>query len=68
MWSHLRAPGAGYESVTDEADDATDILGLFDNNGDGDGADGGSGDTLYDQAVALVARERKRPPASSSGT
>ena len=58
---HLRTQGEPdyNESVTDEADDATDILGLFDNNGDGDGADGGSGDTLYDQAVALVAREKK---------
>ena len=58
---HLRTQGEPdyNESVTDEADDATDILGLFDNNGDGEGSEGGSGDALYDQAVALVAREKK---------
>ncbi|WP_259781779.1 DNA translocase FtsK [Aestuariispira ectoiniformans] len=47
------------ESVTDEDDTSggfdTDVLGAAIGGGEG----GGSGDELYDQAVALVAREKK---------
>ncbi|MDP1753272.1 MAG: DNA translocase FtsK 4TM domain-containing protein [Reyranella sp.] len=52
---HLRAQGAPayIESVTDDPDAGAEGLGL-----PGDGEDGES-DQLYDQAIALVARERK---------
>ncbi|MCF8531673.1 MAG: DNA translocase FtsK 4TM domain-containing protein [Reyranella sp.] len=52
---HLRAQGAPayIESVTDDPDADAEGLGL---PGDGDG---GESDQLYDQAIALVARERK---------
>jgi DNA segregation ATPase FtsK/SpoIIIE, S-DNA-T family len=52
---HLRAQGAPayIESVTDDPDAEVEGLGL---PGDGDG---GESDQLYDQAIALVARERK---------
>ena len=52
---HLRAQGAPayIESVTDDPDAEAEGLSL---PGDGDG---GESDQLYDQAIALVARERK---------
>ena len=52
---HLRAQGAPayIESVTDDPDAGAEGLGL-----PGDGEEGES-DQLYDQAIALVARERK---------
>jgi DNA segregation ATPase FtsK/SpoIIIE, S-DNA-T family len=52
---HLRAQAAPdyIESVTDDPDADAEGLGL---PGDGDG---GESDQLYDQAIALVARERK---------
>ncbi|SDH05068.1 FtsK/SpoIIIE family DNA translocase [Roseospirillum parvum] len=45
-------------AVTEEGDDAPPILGL-DGATQGSGGNGDSGDALFDQAVALVARERK---------
>jgi len=42
------------DEVTEESDDGETFL-----TGMGDDEDGGSGDQLYDQAVALVCRERK---------
>jgi S-DNA-T family DNA segregation ATPase FtsK/SpoIIIE len=54
----LKAQGepAYVESVTEE-DDGPALLG--DPGGAGGGDEGGASDGLYDQAVALVARERK---------
>ncbi len=54
----LKAQGepAYVESVTEEDDGAPAAFGEPGAGGDGEG---GSGDGLYDQAVALVARERK---------
>ena len=53
---HLRAQGAPayIESVTDDPDADSDGLGL-----PGEGGEEGESDQLYDQAIALVARERK---------
>jgi DNA segregation ATPase FtsK/SpoIIIE, S-DNA-T family len=53
---HLRAQGAPayIESVTDDPDGEQGGLGL-----PGEGGEEGESDQLYDQAVALVARERK---------
>jgi DNA segregation ATPase FtsK/SpoIIIE, S-DNA-T family len=53
---HLRAQGtpAYIESVTDDPDGEEGGLGL-----PGEGGEEGESDQLYDQAIALVARERK---------
>jgi S-DNA-T family DNA segregation ATPase FtsK/SpoIIIE len=53
---HLRAQGAPayIESVTDDPEGEEGGLGL-----PGEGGDEGESDQLYDQAIALVARERK---------
>ena len=53
---HLRAQGepAYIESVTDDPDAEEGGLGL-----PGEGGEDGESDQLYDQAIALVARERK---------
>jgi len=53
---HLRAQGAPayIESVTDDPDAEEGGLGL-----PGEGGEDGESDQLYDQAIALVARERK---------
>ncbi len=53
---HLRAQGAPayIESVTDDPDGEEGGLGL-----PGEGGEEGESDQLYDQAIALVARERK---------
>jgi S-DNA-T family DNA segregation ATPase FtsK/SpoIIIE len=53
---HLRAQGAPsyIESVTDDPDAEEGGLGL-----PGEGGEEGESDQLYDQAIALVARERK---------
>ncbi len=53
---HLRAQGAPayIESVTDDPDADAEGLGL-----PGEGGEEGESDQLYDQAIALVARERK---------
>ena len=57
--SHLTRQGVPdyLEEVTEDEDAASGIPG-FDDAG-GTGGDGDGGDTLYDQAVALVAREGK---------
>ncbi|HKW53411.1 MAG TPA: FtsK/SpoIIIE domain-containing protein, partial [Stellaceae bacterium] len=49
---HGSAPVYVDEITKDDAEEGGDLLG-------GDGEGGGSGDQLYDQAVALVCRERK---------
>jgi DNA segregation ATPase FtsK/SpoIIIE, S-DNA-T family len=49
---HGRAPVYVDEITKDDEEEGGDLLG-------GDGEGGGSGDQLYDQAVALVCRERK---------
>jgi S-DNA-T family DNA segregation ATPase FtsK/SpoIIIE len=55
---HLRAQGEPeYNDTITEEDDVGDPLAPY-GLGAGD-PDGGSGDALYDQAVAIVARERK---------
>jgi S-DNA-T family DNA segregation ATPase FtsK/SpoIIIE len=56
----LKAQGepAYVESVTEE-DDGPALLGDPGGSGGGGGDEGGASDGLYDQAVALVARERK---------
>ena len=53
---HLRAQGAPayIESVTDDPEGEEGGLGL-----PGEGGEEGESDQLYDQAIALVARERK---------
>jgi S-DNA-T family DNA segregation ATPase FtsK/SpoIIIE len=58
--AHLKAQGdpAYVEEVTEEVDDAGGIPGLSAPPSAG-GGEGGESDGMYDQAVALVARERK---------
>ncbi|MEQ9191231.1 MAG: DNA translocase FtsK 4TM domain-containing protein [Alphaproteobacteria bacterium] len=58
--SHLTRQGVPdyLEEVTEDEDAASGIPG-FDDGAGGAGGDGDGGDTLYDQAVALVAREGK---------
>ncbi|MBM3612859.1 MAG: cell division protein FtsK, partial [Alphaproteobacteria bacterium] len=58
--AHLKAQGdpAYVEEVTEEVEDAGGIPGLNAPPGEG-GGEGGEADAMYDQAVALVARERK---------
>ena len=59
--AHLKAQGdpAYVEEVTEEVDDAGGIPGLSAPPSAGGGGEGGESDAMYDQAVALVARERK---------
>ena len=58
--AHLKAQGdpAYVEEVTEEVEDAGGIPGLTAPPSAG-GGEGGEADAMYDQAVALVARERK---------
>jgi S-DNA-T family DNA segregation ATPase FtsK/SpoIIIE len=59
--AHLRAQGEpDYNNAVLEDEPGSDVFeAMIGNEGGSGGGDGSSGDDLYDQAVALVARERK---------
>ena len=59
--AHLRDQGEPeyMEAVTDEDEASGSMVDLMTGGGGGGNSDGDSGDALFDQAVAVVARERK---------